>query len=109
MNLIDKGVKIDNVPSVLKELSYVGIGAQMMGFIGFPTETHEEAYETFTFLDKNRDHWVLAGIGDFVLTSGAIVAKAGEILEREAISCYEGDDIVRTNYWIENGRIMSSG
>lgn len=75
LDLIDKGVEIERVPAVLTELNRAGIAVQMMGFTGFPSETFEEACETYEFLLRNRDHWAIAGIGRFVLTPGAGVAK----------------------------------
>jgi len=47
----------------------------MMGFTGFPTETFEEARETIDFLTDNSDYWAFGGLGEFVLTPGAIIAK----------------------------------
>jgi anaerobic magnesium-protoporphyrin IX monomethyl ester cyclase len=75
LNLIDKGVNIQDVLQILQQLSEENIGVQMMGFIGFPSESLEEAFETFTFLKDNRECWTLAAIGDFLLTPNAIVAK----------------------------------
>jgi anaerobic magnesium-protoporphyrin IX monomethyl ester cyclase len=75
LDLIDKGVNLAVVPDVLKELSDNNIGVQMMGFVGFPSESEEEALATYAFLRENSDAWTIAGIGDFVLTSGSIIAK----------------------------------
>ena len=55
LDLINKGVRLEQVPELLAELSRVGIAAQMMGFIGFPGETLAEASQTFEFLLQNRD------------------------------------------------------
>jgi hypothetical protein len=106
LNLIDKGVNLELVPEVLSELKRVGIAAQMMGFIGFPTETPEEAYRTYQFLMEHREYWTLAGIGDFVLTLGSIVAKKHREFGIERISGYEGDDIVRALYWVDDQGVM---
>lgn len=75
LDLIDKGVKVAEVPLVLRELREAGIGAQMMGFTGFPSETEAEARETFDFLLGHAEDWTLAGVGDFALTPGSIIAK----------------------------------
>lgn len=109
LDLIDKGVQISNVPGVLKELSRVNIGAQMMGFIGFPTETFEDAIHTFEFLNENKEYWALSGIGDFMLTPGAIVAKRYRDFGIDKISPYIDDDIVRDLYWIEDGKRRNPG
>lgn len=75
LDLIDKGVQIAEVPAILRELKSVDIGVQMMGFTGFPTETPEEALETYEFLLRHDDYWTIAGIGSFVLTGGSMIAK----------------------------------
>ncbi len=110
LDLIDKGVRIEQVPELLSELARLGIAAQMMGFIGFPTETPEEARRTFEFLLDHRDLWTLAGIGDFILTPGAIVARRFQDFGIRSIDPFEGDDIVRTLYWIDSeGRAHFDG
>jgi hypothetical protein len=100
LNLINKGVRLTDVPELLRELARVGIGAQMMGFIGFPGETPEEAYATFAFLRDHRDLWTLAGIGDFMLTSGAIVARRPADFGIQETRPLAGDDIARILCWI---------
>jgi hypothetical protein len=94
-------VRLTDVPDLLRELSRVGIGAQMMGFIGFPGETPAEALATYEFLRDNRADWTLAGIGDFVLTPGAIVAKHPADFGIHAVCSVEGDDIVRLLAWVD--------
>ncbi|QQF06282.1 B12-binding domain-containing radical SAM protein [Sinorhizobium meliloti] len=75
LDLIDKGIRIDEVASILQEMRRAGIASQMMCFTGFPTESFEEAQTTFQFLEAHSDLWSLAGSGEFTLTPGAIVAK----------------------------------
>lgn len=99
LNLIDKGVHLDQVPVILRDLARVGIGVQMMGFIGFPSETPDEAHATFDFLQRYRKYWTLAGIGDFVLTQGSIIAKRYRDFGITKIGAYAGDDIVRMIHW----------
>jgi len=101
LDLIDKGVKINEVPAMLRELARVGIGVQMMGFIGFPGETPEEARETFDFLMRHQEYWTLAGIGEFALTQGSIVAKHYRDFEITKISARPRDDIIRVLLWTD--------
>jgi radical SAM superfamily enzyme YgiQ (UPF0313 family) len=101
LDLINKGVRLEQVPDLLRELARVGIAAQMMGFIGFPGETAAEARQTFEFLQEHRAHWTLAGIGDFILTPGAIVAKRPADFGIRDVGAFDGDDIVRTLSWID--------
>jgi hypothetical protein len=110
LDLINKGVRLDQVPELLAELNRVGIAAQMMGFVGFPGETVDEASATFEFLLRHRRHWTIAGIGDFVLTPGAIVAKRPSDFGVERTAPFDGEDIVRTLYWVDaQGRAHFDG
>jgi anaerobic magnesium-protoporphyrin IX monomethyl ester cyclase len=78
LDLIDKGTRPDRIKQTIAAMTNAGIGVQMMGFTGFPTETREEAMESIDFLLDNRDLWTFGGLGEFVLTPGAIVAKQPE-------------------------------
>ncbi|MDE4537659.1 B12-binding domain-containing radical SAM protein [Pseudomonas sp. ITEM 17296] len=110
LNLIDKGVKLAILPQILEELSANNIGVQMMGFIGFPGETPIESEETFNFLLKYRDKWALAGIGDFVLTPGAIIAKNPSKFGVTEIVDPAPSKIKRALYWKDSrGKIISPG
>jgi len=95
LNLIDKGTRIAEVSEILRQLAGNGIGAQMMGFVGFPSETAAEARQTYGFLAENRDLWTLAGIGEFTLTPGSIVAKQPDRFGIEVLPLPPGDDIRR--------------
>ncbi len=78
LDLIDKGVKIEEVPGLLQALSEYDIGVELMTFYGFPTETHEEALDTLMFLELHSPEWQITGFGHFELTAGAIVARQPE-------------------------------
>ena len=78
LDLIDKGTKPAQVKQTITAMTNAGIGVQMMGFTGFPTETRQEALDSIDFLLDNRHLWTFGGLGDFVLTPGAIVAKQPE-------------------------------
>lgn len=110
IDLIDKGVNVSKVPDILQTLRNHNIGVQMMGFVGFPGETENEACTTFLLLLDNSDCWALAGIGDFTLTPGSIIAKRPHDFAIETISGYTGDGIVRSMYWSgANGLIKTPG
>lgn len=95
LDLIDKGTRITEVPAILETLAGQGIGAQMMGFTGFPSETDEEASETYRFLSEHRNLWTLAGLGEFTVTPGSIVAKQPGRFGIELIELPSTEDIYR--------------
>ncbi|WP_437716833.1 radical SAM protein [Sorangium sp. So ce448] len=110
LDRIDKGVSVAEVPAVLRQLSSSGIGCQLMGFIGFPGETKDEARMTFSLLLENRDVWTLAGIGDYVLTSGSIVGKEPSRFGIRQVAAYDGEDIARVLCWRDgDGRLRYPG
>lgn len=99
LDLINKGVQVENIPSVLTALKDVDIGAQMMAFTGFPGETEYEAKATFDFLREYQNNWALAMVGEFGLTQGAIVAKSPELFGVSRVFAAAGDDIPRQMLW----------
>lgn len=103
LDLIDKGVNIAVVPAILAQLAQAGIGAQMMGFTGFPSETPEEARETYAFLARHKSLWTLAGVGEFSLTPGSIVAKQPDRFGIEVMPLPESHDIARVLGWRDTG------
>lgn len=105
LDLIDKGVNISQVPLILEQLAEAGIGVQMMGFTGFPSETADEAGETYEFLVRHQDHWSLAGVGEFGLTPGSIVAKQPTRFGVEILPLPESHSIARALSW----RDLSTG
>lgn len=59
--LMNKGISIDNVPSILKNSEEIGILNSLYLMCGFPTATYEEDMETYNFLKKhgNQIHYFL--------------------------------------------------
>lgn len=103
LDLIDKGVANENVPAILGELARNGIGAQMMGFTGFPSETEKEARATYEFLHRHADLWTTAGIEKFALTPGSIVAKRAPDFGVELLTSPGVEDIHRYVPWADAG------
>ncbi|MGX7829807.1 B12-binding domain-containing radical SAM protein [Actinokineospora sp. 24-640] len=95
LDLIDKGVTLPRVLETLRHMADAGIPIQMMGFTGFPTETFDEAMDSVRFLQEHRELWTMGGLGEFVLTSGAIVAKRPEQFGISEIHPWPGHDIRR--------------
>lgn len=75
LNLIDKGTKVAFMGETMKNFAEAGIAVQLMAFSHFPTETAVERKETVGFVERHKDHWSAGGIGKFVLTGTALVAK----------------------------------
>jgi len=93
LDLIDKGTKVEKIKETIEHFTKVGIGVQMMGFTGFPTETFEDAMDSVNFLRENREYWTFGGLGQFVLTRGAIVAQKPEEFKIANVRGIEGEDI----------------
>lgn len=78
LDLIDKGTKVTYMAETMKNFASAGVAVQLMAFTGFPTETALEKKETFNFVELNKDYWSTGGMGTFLLTGTAIIAKKPE-------------------------------
>lgn len=68
IDLMEKGFRIESVPAMLRNLREAGISAELLWFIGFPTETLHDVMETVRFLHERRDQFGLtAFVGDYSL------------------------------------------
>ncbi|MFD2767083.1 B12-binding domain-containing radical SAM protein [Micromonospora eburnea] len=95
LDLIDKGTTPAQVSQTIDAMTQAGIGVQMMGFTGFPSETADEAMESISFLREHRELWTFGGLGTFMLTAGAIVAKQPERFGLRNVVPYPDHDIAR--------------
>ncbi len=68
IDLMDKGFQVERVPAMLHNLRDAGISAELLWFIGFPTEELADVLETVRFLHGHRDLFGLtAFVGDYAL------------------------------------------
>jgi|GEM_PF-1771135 len=95
LDLIDKGTKPSQIAQTLGDFRQNGIAVQMMGFTDFPSETEAEALESIEFLAAHRDTWTVAGLGEFTLTPGAIVAMRPADFGLVEHGPHDGHDIAR--------------
>jgi anaerobic magnesium-protoporphyrin IX monomethyl ester cyclase len=101
LDLIDKGTRPAQVKQTIAAMTRAGIAVQMMGFTGFPTESADEAMDSVNFLRDNHEFWTFGGLGDFALTSGAIVARRPDRFGISNIRPMPGSDIARELYFDE--------
>lgn len=78
LDLIDKGTKLEFMSEAMRNFAEAGVAVQLMAFTGFPTETAAEAEETRKFIRDNEPFWSAGGLGKFLLTGAAIVARNPE-------------------------------
>jgi hypothetical protein len=110
LDLINKGIKLERVGALLKDLRDNQIHVQLMGFTGFPTESEVEARQTYDFLLANKDKWSLAAIGNFVLTPGSMIAKEpGKFGIAELIPKGRGDVIGEYSWRNKDDLIFQDG
>ena len=64
---MNKGIDLNNVEEYLINCNKVGIGTLAMFFVGFPTESYQQAEDTYKFILKNKDILTYATIGVFSL------------------------------------------
>jgi hypothetical protein len=75
LDLIDKGTKVAFMGETMKNFAEVGVAVQLMAFSDFPSETPAEKEETRHFVREHQEHWSAGGLGTFLLTGTAMVAK----------------------------------
>lgn len=67
IDLMGKGVRKETIARVISATGSAGILNMILYFVGFPSETREEAMETMTFLMDNQKHVTFALAGQFLL------------------------------------------
>jgi anaerobic magnesium-protoporphyrin IX monomethyl ester cyclase len=75
LELIGKGLTIDDAANAIDNLSGAGVAVEAMCFTDFPTETAAEALETIRFLERRAGAIALFMCGAFDLVHGAAVAR----------------------------------
>ncbi len=79
LKLMDKGTTVERYHIILQKLKDAGIAVYPMTFIGFPTETIQEANSTIDFLLENQQFLaMLAMPATFYLEGNAIIAQRPE-------------------------------
>lgn len=68
LDLMDKGYDIADLPLMLRNLRDAGISAELLWFIGFPTQTRRDVLDTAMYLYDHRDLFGLTSfVGDYFL------------------------------------------
>ena len=68
LDLMDKGIKFEDMPAILDNMRDVGISAELLWFIGFPTQTRRDVFETARYLYERRDMFGLSSfVGSYAL------------------------------------------
>lgn len=75
---MDKGTDQSFAEDILKSFRQAGIGVNIQFFLGFPTETRDEARETLDFVISNNNSINTVGFGHFQLLGGAAVERNPE-------------------------------
>ena len=78
LKLMDKATNLDAIRTNLEMASKAGIWNHIMGFFGFPGETHPEAEDSKKFVHENREHIHSLGFMTFVLGKYSPVAMEPE-------------------------------
>ncbi len=74
VDLMDKGFRVDDVPTILANIKAHGISAELLWFVGFPGETRGQALETLRYLYERRGDFGLAAfVSEYQLHPDTIV------------------------------------
>jgi anaerobic magnesium-protoporphyrin IX monomethyl ester cyclase len=102
LDLIDKGTKVAFMGETMKNFAEAGVAVQLMAFSDFPGETADEKAQTHRFVREHDDHWSTGGIGTFLLTGTAIVAKDPGRFGVRLIEKHDIDVLRAPAYELEN-------
>jgi hypothetical protein len=78
LDMMEKGTRREDIGEALRGCKDADIFTYVMGFFGFPTETQEEAQDTFDFVIDNYDRIGALAFGTFQLNYDSKVAHAPE-------------------------------
>jgi len=76
LELMEKGITRQNQEEILDHCSATGIGVNLQCFIGFPTETREEASQTVKFLSDNKEKITSISFGIFSLARESFIFES---------------------------------
>jgi len=93
LQLINKGISVDDLKNVITHFSDAGMAVEVMCFTDFPTETFPETLATLSFLQKWRQRISLFMCGTFHLSSGSRVAMDPKKYGLREIWQVEGDEL----------------
>jgi anaerobic magnesium-protoporphyrin IX monomethyl ester cyclase len=93
LELIDKGISVEDMRRAVLALSGAGIAAELMCISDFPGETRDEALATLGFLEQHRESIALFIWGEFALTRGSRVAAEPGVFGLREIWRVAGDEL----------------
>jgi anaerobic magnesium-protoporphyrin IX monomethyl ester cyclase len=96
--LMDKATTREATLRIMNDCHELGIASNVMFFIGFPTETEEEAWETIDFILDNRERVDMVSMGTFQLNKNAkmhLIANTIGLEFREELPPHELSDFHR--------------
>ena len=70
LDLMKKGVRVEEIGRIVEECHEAGIETRLMCMVGFPTETRREALETMRFLMEYRSKYTSFAVQPFNLEGG---------------------------------------
>lgn len=89
LKAMNKGTDIQTIRKMLKNCSEVGIHTYAMFFLGFPSETKEEALKTIEFIDENIEYINYYSFGPFILTKNIDIFQNPQ---RYGVKVYNNDN-----------------
>lgn len=103
-----KGVKVGTMSQALKALHRANITSVLMYFVGFPTETSQEAQETVRFIETHRDCVGGYGQGHFMLVQDSPVHAAPETYGLTSVAPAQNDLTTEHAYTTRSGLSQSA-
>ncbi|MCG6986183.1 MAG: B12-binding domain-containing radical SAM protein [Thiocapsa sp.] len=104
LDLMEKGITPAHAEAILEACAAVGIRTFVMFFIGFPTETRQEAEETIDFIKRLRHEITHIAFSNFVLEQRSPVHRTPRRFGIGEISPYGDEDLkIYSDYRVDRG------
>ncbi len=101
LQLIQKGITLEDVESAIQNMAGAGLAVEAMCFTDFPAESHADAMATLQLLDAHHEAIALFMCGCFQLTEGSAVSARPSAFGIRDIWHVAGDDLRNTLYYQE--------
>jgi hypothetical protein len=104
LDLMDKGIRFEDMPMILDNMREAGISAELLWFIGFPTQTRRDVFETAKYLYERRDKFGLSSfVGSYALHPDSVVFERPQDFKIKLIA----EDNSQYTYESEEGLAMN--
>lgn len=107
LDTMDKGFLLEQVPAMLDNLRQSGISADLVWFVGFPTETESHVRKTLEFLYDHRHRYGMSSfVGDYQMHPDTVVFRRPQDFGVKILGMDNGFSRYITEQGIQQDRLL---